>query len=41
MARARRYAIILAGFAIGAFLAPYFFALLFVVVAFVVTQAHL
>jgi hypothetical protein len=41
MEKARRYTIILVGFAIGAFLAPYLFALLFVVVGFVVTQAHL
>ena len=41
MQKTRRYAIILVGFAIGAFVAPYLFALLFVVVAAVVTQAHL
>jgi ABC-type microcin C transport system permease subunit YejB len=41
MQKARRYAIIVVGFAIGAFLTPYLLMLLFVAVAFVAEKAHL
>lgn len=41
MAKARRYGVIVAGFAIGAFLAPYLVALMFVAAAAAVETFHL